>query len=140
MNIVIFYEKPGCTTNKKQKKLLRESGCMVVRRNLLEHEMSLEELRSFFKGKSLSDWFNPNAPQLKSGYIKPQDLSEKQALKLLLMEPILIKRPLMIIGKHRIIGFDQDQVEKILNISLARSVSTKCSSADDTCTDKRSAS
>ena len=140
MNIVIFYEKPGCTTNKKQKKLLRESGCMVVRRNLLEHEMSLEELRSFFDGRPLNEWFNPNAPQIKTGYIKPQDLNEEQALRLLFMEPILIKIPLMIIGRHRIAGFDQVQVENVLNITLARSVSTKCSSADDTCSDKRSAS
>lgn len=128
MKIVIFYEKPGCATNKKQKKMLRKSGCVVFERNLLQHGMSSEELHSFFGNRPVRDWFNPNAPQIKTGHINPNKLSKEEAMNLLFLEPILIKRPLMIISKEKLCGFDQQKVERLLHISFDMSVSSTCSS------------
>lgn len=141
MNIVIFYEKPGCTTNKKQKKMLRKSGCVVFERNLLQHGMRSDELYSFFESRPVPDWFNPNAPQLKSGDINPEKLSKDEAMNLLFLEPILIKRPLMIINQQKLCGFDQDKVQRLLNISFDTKVSSSCSSHHEECsTPKRSVS
>jgi len=141
MNIIIFYEKPGCATNKKQKKILRDAGYMLVERNLLHHGMSVDELYSFLKDKPVPEWFNPNAPQVKKGYVDPKRLSREEALKLIFSEPILIKRPLMLIDKQRVCGFDQKKVGSLLNASLDLSLPHTCSSLHESCnTDKRSVS
>jgi len=131
--IVIFYEKPGCATNTKQKQILRASGCMVIERNLLEHGLSSEELYAFFEGMPVSEWFNPNAPAVKSGQVDPMAVNEKQALQALMMEPILIKRPLMLIAGARLCGFDQKRVESLLGSTLSAPVSTECSGSDEHC-------
>jgi len=141
MNIVIFYEKPGCTANKKQKKMLRNSGCIVIERNLIQHGMSSDELYSFFENRLIPDWFNPNAPQIKTGNINPNKLSKEEAMNLLFIEPILIKRPLMIIKNQKLCGFDKQTVEKLLNVFFNTGVSSACSSHDEECSSiKRSVS
>ena len=131
--IVIFYEKPGCATNTKQKQILRDAGCMVIARSLLEHGMNAEELYAFLEGRGVAEWFNPNAPKVKSGEIDPAQFDEASALKLLMMEPILIRRPLLVIDSRKICGFDQQQVEALLGTPLGQKVGTACSSAEERC-------
>jgi len=141
MNIVIFYEKPGCSTNKKQKRLLRNAGFTLIERSVLEHGLSKGELYSFFHRKPVQEWFNPNAPQIKRGMINTKNLSEKEAINLLFIEPILIKRPLMLIKGQRLFGFDQMKLEDLLNVSFSSTLSNVCSSHTQACnTDRRSVS
>ncbi len=135
MKIVIFYEKPGCATNAKQKKSLRNAGCMVIERSLLEHGMNREELYAYLEHKPMTQWFNPAAPKIKSGEINPALLNEEAALQLLVNEPILIKRPLMVIGGRKLCGFEQEYVETLLGKPLQAEVVTACSNKHETCTD-----
>jgi len=141
MKIIIFYEKPGCSTNKRQKQVLREAGYKIIERNLMHHGLSIDELRSFFQNKPMKEWFNPNAPQIKTGFINPDNFSRKEAIRLLFDTPLLIKRPLMLIEGHRLSGFDQNKIETLLQTSLAYKVSNSCSSHEQVCNiDKRSVS
>jgi arsenate reductase len=135
MKIVIFYEKPGCATNAKQKKSLRDAGCMVIERNLLEHGMTTAELHAYLEYKPLAQWFNPAAPKIKSGEINPALLNEEAALQLLMREPILINRPLMVIGGKKFCGFEQEDVETLLGQPLQAEVVTACSGKHGTCAD-----
>ncbi|MBU0632956.1 arsenate reductase family protein [bacterium] len=128
MKLVIFYEKPGCATNTKQKKSIRDAGYLVIERDLLNNEMSKETLYEFVKDKPVAEWFNVNAPKIKNKEIDPSNLNQEEALELILNEPILIKRPLMVIGDHKICGFDQEYIENFLNMKFKSEVSTECSS------------
>ena len=46
---VIFYEKPGCINNTKQKALLQAAGHLVDARNLLTESWSSESLWLFLQ-------------------------------------------------------------------------------------------
>jgi len=130
MNLVLFYEKPGCATNARQKKILFDAGCMLIVQNLLELSMSPEELLTYLEPRPVAEWFNPNAPAVKNGMIDPTAYSAEAALPLLLGEPILIRRPLISVNGHRMCGFDQGRIEGILNASLGSPVDNSCSSPD----------
>ncbi len=95
MTRVVFYEKPGCINNTRQKKLLRGLGHELIERDLLTEMWTVGRLAEFFDGMPLAEWFNPSAPSIKSGSIDPGSLSEKAALALMVKEPLLIRRPLM---------------------------------------------
>ena len=114
MRLVVFYEKPYCAANAKQKALLRAAGCTLIERNLLEHGLERSELRAFMGNAPIEAWFNPAAPAIKNGLLQPRHLSEEQALDQLMDDPILIRRPLMIIGTERICGFDEKRVGELL--------------------------
>ncbi len=118
MKLILFYEKPGCVTNTKQKKILKESGCLVITRNILELQMNQAELFSYLKDKPLCEWFNPNAPKMKNKQIDTSALSLESALALLLCEPILIRRPLLNINGQHICGFDKKMIEDALGMKL----------------------
>ncbi len=117
MSTIFFYEKPGCINNTKQKKLLREAGYEVDARNLLTEPWSAGRLTEFFSGLPVSEWFNRSAPQIKDGKVDPERLTPEQAIKLMLQEPLLIRRPLMQIGEHYLVGFEADRVNQVLALA-----------------------
>ena len=110
MATVIFYEKPGCINNTKQKKLLSISGHNLDIRNLLEEAWSEKKLRPYFIGLAVEEWFNRSAPAVKTGVVDPDAVSEQEALALMIDMPLLIRRPLMQVKDEYRIGFDVNEV------------------------------
>ena len=103
---ITFYEKPGCGGNARQKALLLAAHHTLEVKNLLETSWTEEELLLFLSPLPVPDWFNRAAPQVKSGQVVPESLGADAALALLLKEPLLIRRPLMVVGERRMVGFD----------------------------------
>lgn len=117
---VIFYEKPGCGGNARQKALLIASGHAVDVRNLLTEPWTVSSLRQFFEGKPLREWFNAASPRVKRGEIKPDQLTPEAALAMMLEDPLLIRRPLMQVGNRREAGFDQAKVEAWIGLQKTK--------------------
>ncbi|MBW4666437.1 MAG: nitrogenase-associated protein [Cyanomargarita calcarea GSE-NOS-MK-12-04C] len=112
MATVIFYEKPGCKNNTKQKTLLTAAGHEVVAYNLLTEAWTVERLRSFFGDRPLVEWFNRAAPRVKSGEVIPENIDDAQtALMMMLKDPLLIRRPLIQVGDRREVGFDVEKID-----------------------------
>ncbi|MDJ0675039.1 MAG: ArsC/Spx/MgsR family protein [Calothrix sp. MO_167.B42] len=116
---VIFYEKPGCRNNTKQKTLLTASGHEVVSFNLLTEPWTTERLRSFFGDRSVGEWFNKAAPRVKSGEVIPEKLDAPTALALMVEDPLLIRRPLMEVGNRREVGFEVDKIDAWIGLKPA---------------------
>jgi nitrogenase-associated protein len=136
VKLVVFYEKPFCAANAKQKQILRSSGCTLIERNLLEHGLDGDTLRSFMGDKKVADWFNPAAPAIKNGEVFPNDLDEGEAMELLMSNPILIRRPLMVIGNEKLCGFDAQKVSEVLDRYVEPMPKINC--LEKGCLEKRS--
>ena len=116
---VIFYEKPGCINNTRQKKLLRKAGHTVIPKNLLTEDWTKkpEQLREFFGDKPVSDWFNRSAPVIKKGLIDPATVTAQQAIALMVSDPLLIRRPLIQVGNEKTAGFDEQYLEHWIGLN-----------------------
>ncbi|YAI82434.1 MAG: ArsC/Spx/MgsR family protein [cyanobacterium endosymbiont of Rhopalodia sterrenbergii] len=114
---VIFYEKPGCINNTKQKKLLQNAGHTLDVHDLLTTSWTLEKLRPFFGDLPVEEWFNPTAPRIKSGEIIPKQLDEKKALHLMIADPLLIRRPLIQVEEIFQVGFDLKQIDSWIGLN-----------------------
>ena len=110
MATIIFYEKPGCANNTRQKNLLALAGHQVIAKDLLTEDWTATRLRPFFGKLAIRDWFNYSAPAIKLGEIDPETQSEEEALALMLENPLLIRRPLMQVGDSLMAGFDEEVV------------------------------
>lgn len=117
MSTIVFYEKPGCATNARQRRLLQSAGHKLQVKNLLTEAWTQERLQIFFVDRPIKDWFNPAAPRIKSGDIDPDKLSHAEALALLVAEPILIKRPLLEVAGLHIAGFDPQRLQTAIHLS-----------------------
>lgn len=114
MATVVFYQKPGCRTNARQKQMLEAAGHTVVARNLLAEAWTAERLRHFFGATPVASWFNRAAPPVTSGEINPEKTDATTALALMLHEPLLIRRPLVEVDGERCAGFDREPVTSLL--------------------------
>jgi nitrogenase-associated protein len=103
---VLFFEKPGCANNTRQKAWLQAAGHEVEARSLLTHAWTRQELLSYFGDRPVAQWINRAAPRVKSGEIVPERLEADAALGLMLTDPLFIRRPLMLADGRREVGFD----------------------------------
>ncbi|RKD89681.1 nitrogenase-associated protein [Mangrovibacterium diazotrophicum] len=120
MATIVFFEKTGCINNTKQKKILDLAGHYVQAVNLLKHPWTENELLSFFDQLEVKDWFNRNAPAITAGDVVPEDFDRESAIKALLKEPILIRRPLMVIGENRLVGFNPEELDHLIGIKAVK--------------------
>ncbi|MBI5007954.1 MAG: hypothetical protein HZB95_12625 [Nitrosomonadales bacterium] len=120
MATVVFYEKPGCGNNTKQKVWLAASGHTVLAKNLLTEKWTADRLRPFFGELPVGQWFNPAAPRVKSGEVIPADCGEEEALSMMLIDPLLIRRPLMDVDGELRVGFDAEAVNGWIGLNNAK--------------------
>lgn len=113
---VIFFGKPTCINNKKQVRLLEGLEVNVVKHDLLTTHWTPNLLREFFSGSNPENWINKAAPRIKSGELDPTLLSEEDLLKQMCIDPVLIRRPLIVVGDHRLCGFHWPLLGEILGI------------------------
>lgn len=103
---ILFYEKPRCAGNARQRHLLEAAGHRVIARDLLSEAWTAERLHGFLAARPVAEWFNPASPRIKSGEIRPDCLDAASAMAALLADPLLIRRPLIEADGHRDCGFD----------------------------------
>ncbi|MDD3764683.1 MAG: hypothetical protein PHP86_15435 [Nevskiales bacterium] len=114
---VVFYEKPGCAGNARQRALLRKAGHDVEVRDLLRWPWTAERLMAFLQPLPTAQWFNRASPRIKSGEIDPDAVDRPWALSLLLADPLLIRRPLMECEGRHCVGFDAAAVDAWIGLS-----------------------
>jgi nitrogenase-associated protein len=113
MTHLVFFEKPGCGGNARQRAALEAAGHTLERRNLLTTHWTPESLLAFLVPLPVPEWFNRAAPRVKNGEVQPDLLDADTALALLLDEPLLIRRPLMQRADNgsRHVGFETAAVD-----------------------------
>lgn len=114
MATIQFYQKPGCATNARQRRMLEAAGHTVIAKSLLAEPWTAEVLCGFFGSTPVTAWFNPAAPRIKSGEIVPAKLDAASAITLMLDDPLLIRRPLVETEEQRCAGFDREPVTSLL--------------------------
>jgi len=121
MTHLVFFEKPGCGGNARQRAALEAAGHTLERRSLLTERWTADSLLAFLAPLPVPEWFNRAAPRVKNGEVVPEELNASTALALLLAEPLLIRRPLMQRGDtgSRMVGFDTAAVDAWVGLNPA---------------------
>lgn len=114
MTKIVFWEKPGCMGNARQKALLATGGHDLESRSLPGSVWEKESLLAFLDPLPVPDWFNRGARRVKEGEVDPDALTRDEALAILIADPILIRRPLLEIGGTRLVGFDLARIEALI--------------------------
>jgi len=132
---IIFYEKPGCLGNKKQKELLKANGLEFEVKSILDTKWDKKTLESFFVGLEKNEIVNETAPKIKNGEIDLNSVTKEQLIYKMINDPILIKRPLLIVEDSKICGFDMARLNDVLDLKLdtKKQIGT-CQSSSDSCT------
>jgi nitrogenase-associated protein len=128
---VTFWGKPGCAGNARQMAVLRASGHVLDVRNLLAEAWTPERLRPFFGDTPVAAWFNQSSPRIRRGEVRPETMTEAEALAAMMADRLLIRRPLLARDEITIAGFDRDLVAAWIGLASGlTSVGEGCPRAD----------
>jgi arsenate reductase len=72
--------------------------------------LSMPELKDLFADRDPRDYLNPRSPAYKAMSLASKSLAPDQALALMAKEPNLIKRPIVVVGREMIAGFDREKL------------------------------
>lgn len=112
-----FYTKPTCTTCRNAKAFLDDAGVELEvveitpstpSRAFLEHHIDEQHFLSFVSTRS---------PVFKE---RPLPASKAEAIELMLQNPNLIKRPVLVTGNEVIFGFDKKAYATVSRGTVAR--------------------
>jgi arsenate reductase-like glutaredoxin family protein len=94
--------------------LRNELGVESDDRDYAKSPLGAAELEQLFAGRDPRDFLNPKSPAYKAMGLAGKSLTPAQAIKLMAQEPNLIKRPIVVVGKEMIAGFDRDRLRAAL--------------------------
>ncbi len=115
MKKIRFFWKSTCTTCRDARNFLRNDvGAALDERDYAKIPLRESELKDLFAGRDPRDYLNPRSPAFKAMGLEGKSLTPEQALALMAKEPNLIKRPIVVVGKEMIAGFDRERLRSAL--------------------------
>jgi arsenate reductase-like glutaredoxin family protein len=76
--------------------------------------LSEKELRDLLAGVEAADFLNPRNALYRERNMKQKPPSREDAIKMLLKEPNLLRRPVLVRGQKKILGFNEAEAAKLL--------------------------
>jgi len=73
-----------------------------------------KELREMIGDSPIENFLNTRTPLYRERNMKQKPPSKDEAIKLMLKDPNLLKRPVIIKGKKKLTGFDEAEVKQLL--------------------------
>ena len=73
-----------------------------------------KELRDLIGDEPVANILNSRNEMYRARNMKQKPPSKEEAIKLMLKEPNLLRRPVIVKGKKKILGFNESEVAKIL--------------------------
>ena len=114
----LFIEYPKCSTCRNAKKWLEDHKIEFVDRHIIENNPTEEELTKWIKEskKDIKKWFNTSGMKYKELNLKDKlvNMSEKEKIKILASDGMLVKRPILITDKGVLVGFREAEWEERL--------------------------
>jgi Spx/MgsR family transcriptional regulator len=104
MTAPTFYWKPTCTTCRNARRFLADAGVEVQEVDINRDPPSRAFLEQHIDAAHLLDFVSTHSPVFKE---RPLPQSKKEAIDLMVQNPNLIKRPILVTRSHTIFGFDK---------------------------------
>ena len=110
------YQKPTCTKCRQTINILKDRGADFETINYYEQPVSAEELRGLIKKLDLSprDLLRKGEQIYRDLKISRRDLTDDELIDLMVENPDLIQRPIVVRGKKAVLGRPPESVEELL--------------------------
>jgi arsenate reductase len=83
-------------------------------RDYARRPLDAAELRELFKGRDPREFLNPRSSAYKAKRLADKTISPDDAIRLMVEDPNLLKRPLVLAGREIVAGFDRERLRSLL--------------------------
>ena len=115
-NKITVYQKPTCGTCKSTLDLLKESGEEFEAVNYYEVPLTIEQLRGLIEklGVPVHNVLRSDEPLARSLKLAERQLSDDELIKIMIDNPDLIQRPIVVRGDEAVLCRPAEKVTKLL--------------------------
>jgi arsenate reductase-like glutaredoxin family protein len=95
---------------------LSQAGIELNERDFFAEPFTADELRGLIGSRPVADYFSWRSPSFRKTGLSREDLTEDRMLELMVDEPRLIRRPLVLTGDGElIVGTDKKAMANVLS-------------------------
>ncbi len=111
-----IYLYGGCSSCKKADVVLAKSGKPYLRRDYFKERFTVEELRAVLNraGVGVGEVLSTRSRAYSDLGLAGRELTEPELLELMVREPTLLRRPLILGGGATVIGFNAAAVDALI--------------------------
>lgn len=111
-----IYLYTNCTSCKKAEQALNDSGKPFERRDYFKDRFSSQELRDLLNraGLSVQDALSRRSRAYVAMGLADRDLADEDLLALMVEQPTLLRRPIVIGNGGSVVGFNAGQIESLI--------------------------
>jgi len=106
----------SCTSCRKTDEILKESGVDYERREYFKERFTKDELRTLLEQNNLTvqDVISTRSTPYKQHDLANRDLTDDEILDLMIEDPRLLRRPIVLSGDTVIIGHNEKQLRELV--------------------------
>lgn len=114
--MITAYLYNSCTSCRKAKDVLDQEKAQYDVREYFKQKVTRQELDELLASTSLTvaDILSTRSTPYKQGNLAEKNLTDDQILDMMVDEPRLIKRPLLISGSNAVIGFNDGKIRELI--------------------------
>jgi arsenate reductase (glutaredoxin) len=110
---VQFLQKPTCTTCRKARAYMENRGFDLHFRNLDKERLSSDELEKLIGDRDHREFLNTRNELYREKNMKENPPTRAEAIRMMVGEPNLIRRPVIVAGGRVVLGFDQEKIDRL---------------------------
>lgn len=113
---ITAYLYNSCTSCRKTDQVLRDSGVDYERREYFKDKFSKDELRALLDdhGLGIEDVISKRSTPYKQHDLANKNLSDDEVIDLMIEDPRLLRRPIVIAGDRVVIGHNADKLHDLI--------------------------
>jgi arsenate reductase (glutaredoxin) len=108
-----FLQKPTCSTCRKARAYMENRGFDLHFRNLDKERLRADELEKLIGDHDHKDFLNTRNELYRQKNMKENPPSRADAIRMMVGEPNLIRRPVIVAGGRIVLGFDQEKIDRL---------------------------
>ena len=93
---------------------MQAKGAVLEEREYGKNPLTENELNEIIGDRPVADFLNTRTPLYRERNMKSRPPSKEEAIKLMLKDQNLLKRPVVIKGKKKIAGFNEAELKSLL--------------------------
>ena len=113
---IVVYQKPTCSKCRATLALLKDSGAEFDAVNYYEAPLSADNLRELIRklGRPVRDVLRADEPLARALKVDERSLSDDELISLMVENPDLIQRPIVVRGNEAVLCRPPQEVMKLL--------------------------
>jgi arsenate reductase len=108
-----FLQKPTCTTCRKARAYMEDRGFALHFRNLDKERLTPDELEQLIGDRDHLQFLNTRNELYRQKKMKENQPSRADAIRMMVSEPNLIRRPVIVAGGRIVLGFDREKIDRL---------------------------